>query len=42
VRTADDVVYVTDAVQVVQRNLAIGAVLAVLVLFCSCARCRRR
>jgi multidrug efflux pump subunit AcrB len=30
---ADDVVYVTDAVQVVQRNLAIGAVLAVLVLF---------
>jgi multidrug efflux pump subunit AcrB len=33
VRTADDVVYVTDAVQVVQRNLAIGAVLAVLVLF---------
>jgi multidrug efflux pump subunit AcrB len=33
VRTADDVVYVTDAVQVVQRNLAIGALLAVLVLF---------
>ena len=33
VRTADDVVYVTDAVQVVQRNLAIGATLAVLVLF---------
>jgi len=33
VRTADDVVYVTDAVEVVQRNLAIGAVLAVLVLF---------
>ena len=33
VRTADDVVYVTDAVQVVQRNLAIGAVLAVLVLY---------
>ncbi|MGB5735624.1 MAG: efflux RND transporter permease subunit [Thiohalocapsa sp.] len=33
VRTADDVVYVTDAVDVVQRNLAIGAGLAVLVLF---------
>jgi len=33
VRTADDVVYVTDAVQVVQRNLAIGAGLAVLVLY---------
>ena len=33
VRTADDVVYVTDAVAVVQRNLAIGAVLAVLVLY---------
>ncbi len=33
VRTADDVVYVTDAVQVVERNLAIGAVLATLVLF---------
>jgi multidrug efflux pump subunit AcrB len=33
VRTADDVVYVTDAVEVVQRNLAIGALLAVLVLF---------
>ncbi|NEV64866.1 efflux RND transporter permease subunit [Thiorhodococcus minor] len=33
VRTADDVVYVTDAVRVVQRNLAIGAALAVLVLF---------
>ncbi len=33
VRTADDVVYVTDAVDVVQRNLVIGAVLAVLVLF---------
>ena len=33
VRTADDVVYVTDAVEVVQRNLAIGAGLAVLVLF---------
>jgi multidrug efflux pump subunit AcrB len=32
-RTADDVVYVTDAVQVVQRNLVIGALLAVLVLF---------
>ena len=32
-RTADDVVYVTDAVKVVQRNLAIGAVLAVFVLF---------
>ena len=27
-RTADDVVYVTDAVAVVQRNLAIGAALA--------------
>ncbi len=33
VRTADDVVYVTDAVKVVQRNLIIGAGLAVLVLF---------
>ncbi len=33
VRTADDVVYVTDAVKVVQRNLAVGGVLAVLVLF---------
>ena len=33
VRTADDVVYVTDAVSVVQRNLAIGAGLAILVLF---------
>lgn len=33
VRTADDVVYVTDAVEVVQRNLAVGALLAVLVLF---------
>ncbi len=33
VRTADDVVYVTDAVAVVQRNLAIGAVLAIGVLF---------
>jgi multidrug efflux pump subunit AcrB len=33
VRTADDVVYVTDAVGVVQRNLAIGAGLALLVLF---------
>jgi multidrug efflux pump subunit AcrB len=33
VRTADDVVYVTDAIEVVERNLAIGAVLAVLVLF---------
>ncbi len=32
-RTADDVVYVTDAVKVVQRNLAMGAVLALLVLF---------
>lgn len=31
--TADDVVYVTDAVGVVQRNLAIGAILAVGVLF---------
>ena len=30
---SDDVVYVTDAVAVVQRNLAIGAGLAVLVLF---------
>jgi len=33
VRTADDVVYVTDAVFVVQRNLAIGAFLALGVLF---------
>jgi len=33
VRTADDVVYVTDAVEVVQRNLAIGATLAIGVLF---------
>ncbi len=33
VRTADDVVYVADAVTVVQRNLAIGASLAILVLF---------
>jgi len=33
VRTADDVVYVTDAIDVVERNLAIGAFLAVLVLF---------
>ncbi|MCF7993092.1 MAG: efflux RND transporter permease subunit [Thiohalocapsa sp.] len=33
VRTADDVVYVSDAVRVVQRNLVIGAVLAVLVLY---------
>ncbi len=33
VRTADDVVYVTDAVRVIERNLAIGATLAVLVLF---------
>jgi multidrug efflux pump subunit AcrB len=33
VRTADDVVYVTDAVDVVQRNLAIGALLAILVLY---------
>ncbi len=33
VKTADDVVYVTDAVKVVQRNLAIGAGLAVLVLY---------
>ncbi len=33
VRTADDVVYVTDAVQVVQINLAIGAGLAILVLY---------
>lgn len=33
VRTADDVVYVTDAIDVVERNLAIGAVLATLVLF---------
>ena len=32
-RTADDVVYVTDAVFVVQRNLAIGAALAIGVLF---------
>ena len=33
IRTADDVVYVTDAIEVVERNLAIGAVLATLVLF---------
>jgi multidrug efflux pump subunit AcrB len=33
VRTADDVVYVTEAVSTVQRNLAIGAALAVGVLF---------
>jgi len=33
IRTADDVVYVTDAVYVVQRNLVIGAVLALGVLF---------
>jgi len=33
VRTADDVVYVTDAVYVVQRNLAIGALLSLAVLF---------
>ncbi len=33
IRTADDVVYVTEAVSVVQRNLAIGATLAILVLF---------
>jgi multidrug efflux pump subunit AcrB len=33
VRTADDVVYVSDAIRVVERNLAIGAALAVLVLF---------
>ena len=33
VLNSDDVVYVTDAVKVVQRNLAIGAGLAVLVLF---------
>jgi multidrug efflux pump subunit AcrB len=33
VRTADDVVYVTDAVRVVQQNLLIGAVLALFVLF---------
>lgn len=32
-RTADDVVYVTEAVAVVQRNLAIGAALALAVLF---------
>jgi multidrug efflux pump subunit AcrB len=32
-RTADDVVYVTDAISVVQRNLAIGALLALAVLF---------
>ncbi len=32
-RNADDVVYVTDAVDVVQRNLAIGAGLAILVLY---------
>ncbi len=33
VLNSDDVVYVTDAVDVVQRNLAIGAGLAILVLF---------
>ena len=33
VRTADDVVYVSEAVTTVQRNLAIGAVLAIGVLF---------
>ncbi|CAA6828618.1 MAG: Acriflavin resistance protein [uncultured Thiotrichaceae bacterium] len=33
VLNADDVVYVTDAVNVVKRNLAIGAALAILVLF---------
>ena len=33
VLNSDDVVYVTDAVEVVQHNLAIGAVLALLVLF---------
>jgi multidrug efflux pump subunit AcrB len=33
VLNSDDVVYVTDAVEVVKKNLAIGAVLAVLVLF---------
>ena len=33
VLNSDDVVYVTDAVKVVQRNLAIGAGLAILVLF---------
>ncbi len=33
VRTADDVVYVTEAVSTVQRNLAIGAALAIGVLF---------
>lgn len=32
-RTADDVVYVTEAVSTVQRNLAIGATLAIGVLF---------
>ena len=32
-RTADDVVYVTDAVKVVERNLLIGAGLALLVLY---------
>jgi len=32
-RTADDVVYVTDAVSVVERNLLIGAGLALLVLY---------
>ena len=32
-RTADDVVYVTEAVTTVQRNLAIGATLAIGVLF---------
>lgn len=33
VRTADDVVYVSEAIGIVERNLAIGAVLALLVLF---------
>jgi multidrug efflux pump subunit AcrB len=33
VLNSDDVVYVTDAVKVVQRNLAIGAVLAITVLY---------
>ncbi|MES9994203.1 MAG: efflux RND transporter permease subunit [Candidatus Thiodiazotropha sp.] len=33
VLNSDDVVYVTDAVEVVKHNLAIGAILALLVLF---------
>ncbi|MBV2090034.1 MAG: efflux RND transporter permease subunit [Candidatus Thiodiazotropha sp. (ex Ctena orbiculata)] len=33
VLNSDDVIYVTDAVEVVKHNLAIGAILALLVLF---------